>query len=373
MKETNKIKNILYIMHMPPPYAGASMVGKRIKDSALINKHFNGTYINLSLADSIETMGRKPFSKITKYIKLLKEISKKTKQKKYDLCYITPTAAGIPFIKDYFIIQLIKKANIPIIIHFHNKGVSKYQHKFIYNILYKSFFKGIKVLLLSPMLYYDISKYVLTKNTFYSYVGLPNNNNILTKGKSNIVQFCFISLLLPEKGVYDLLDACKILKNKGYNFRCIIAGRTTHEIDETILQNAIYSRSLNDKIIYKQVVSEEDKNSIFASSHAFVFPTYYKYECFPAAILEAMRNKTAVISTYEGAIPDEVQHGINGFLIKQHDIENLANRMEEIIQHPDVAIKMGNIGYTIFKERFLIESFDLNLINIFNNIINEKQ
>ena len=44
MKKNNKI---LFLLHLPPPVHGSSMVGQLIRDSRLINGSFDTKYINL--------------------------------------------------------------------------------------------------------------------------------------------------------------------------------------------------------------------------------------------------------------------------------------------------------------------------------------
>ena len=46
-KEKSNKKNILFIMHYPPPVHGAAVVGEYIRKSKLINNTFSTKYINL--------------------------------------------------------------------------------------------------------------------------------------------------------------------------------------------------------------------------------------------------------------------------------------------------------------------------------------
>ena len=65
---------ILFILHMPPPVHGASMMGKYIKDSRKVNETFDCKFINLSMAQSINDIGKAGFKKLIKFIKLLNNI-----------------------------------------------------------------------------------------------------------------------------------------------------------------------------------------------------------------------------------------------------------------------------------------------------------
>lgn len=63
--------NILFILHMPPPVHGASMVGKYIHDSHVINKTFNCHYFNLTLARDLNDIGKGGIKKLFDFIKQL--------------------------------------------------------------------------------------------------------------------------------------------------------------------------------------------------------------------------------------------------------------------------------------------------------------
>lgn len=53
-----KNKKVLFILHLPPPVHGASMVGKYIHDSETINNTFECHYLNLTLAKDINDIGK---------------------------------------------------------------------------------------------------------------------------------------------------------------------------------------------------------------------------------------------------------------------------------------------------------------------------
>ena len=50
--------SILFILHLPPPIHGASMVGKYIQESKLINSSFDCYYINLATAGDLSDIGQ---------------------------------------------------------------------------------------------------------------------------------------------------------------------------------------------------------------------------------------------------------------------------------------------------------------------------
>ena len=53
-------KNILFLLHVPPPVHGSSMVGKAIADSELINSTFRCRYLNLLMSRTSEQLNSRP-------------------------------------------------------------------------------------------------------------------------------------------------------------------------------------------------------------------------------------------------------------------------------------------------------------------------
>lgn len=81
--------NILFILHMPPPVHGASMVGQYIHDSHVINEAFNCHYFNLTLAKNLNDIGKGGIRKLFDFIKQLFCIWKKVKKSSPN-CVMSP-------------------------------------------------------------------------------------------------------------------------------------------------------------------------------------------------------------------------------------------------------------------------------------------
>ena len=164
---------ILFIMHMPPPVHGAAMVGQYIHDSKLINGEFDCHYINLTTAKNLQDIGKVGMRKLFDFFKLLRKIRHEVKVVKPQLVYVTPNACGGAFYKDFVVVQMLKRLGCQVVVHYHNKGVTTRQNRFLDNFLYQRFFKGIKVILLSECLYDDVKKYVKREDVFVCPNGIP--------------------------------------------------------------------------------------------------------------------------------------------------------------------------------------------------------
>ena len=359
---------VLFILHMPPPVHGAAMVGQYIHDSKLINEEFDCKYINLSLAKDINDIGKKGLKKLNNFIQQLQVILQILKDFKPDLCYVTPNAKGGAFYKDFIVIQLLKHYGCKIIIHYHNKGVSIRQNNFIDNLLYKQFFKGIKVILLTETLYDDIKKYVSKESLYICPNGIPENSDITKQDiKNEIPHILFLSNLLIDKGVFTLLDACKIIKDKGYSFICNFVGGETSEIDSKIFNKASSIRGLSKHVKYLGKKFGSEKEECFKNADIFVLPTYN--ECFPLVLLEAMQYKLPCIASKEGGIPDIIEDGKTGFITDKKNPEILAEKIIILLNNNTLRKQMGKNGRNKYLKEFTLNRFEYNFKNILSDYL----
>ncbi len=216
---------ILFILHYPPPIHGSAMIGGFIKESKLINASFKCRYINLGLSTSVEEIGEGWFKKISKYFSIIREVKKQLYKFNPDLCYLTPSTKGLGFYKDAVIVVLVKISGKKIVYHFHNQGVRLRENKLFDNFLYKFIFKNADLILLSKNLYHDIQKYISKERVHCCPNGIPDlENKRIIKSNKTTIEILFLSHLFVSKGIYILLDACKVLHNKGIDFHCTITG-----------------------------------------------------------------------------------------------------------------------------------------------------
>ena len=364
---------ILFILHLPPPIHGAAMMGKYIQESELINSSFDCFCINLATAGSLSDIGHVSLEKLLKYLLLLRYISHVVKEIRPELVYITPNAGGKAFFKDFIVVQMLKSMGCKIIAHYHNKGVSAYQSKWIYNFLYKRFFSNLKVILLAENLYKDIAKYVKREDVYICPNGIPSSCKEEMEARRNnvIPHLLFLSNLLISKGVIVLLDALKILKEKEYTFVCQFIGGETAEINAVQFFEEVNKRELSDLVTYVGRKVREEKEAFFRQADIFVFPTYY--ETFGLVNLEAMEYKLPVISTNEGGIPDIVKDGENGLICEKQNPYLLADCIAKLLDDEELRVKMGNAGYDKFCREFTLQQFEHRMLDILSQNLPQKE
>jgi glycosyltransferase involved in cell wall biosynthesis len=362
-------KKILLILQYPPPNHGASFVGKLIRDSYLINSAFDTNYINSNLSENTNLIGKFKFKKILIYLRIVFKVLYELLFFKPDLCYFSITSKSTGFLKDFLIGVLIKLFNKKIIFHFHNKGVSKFNDIFYYHFCYKFLFKNTKAIILSERLYFDISKYFKKDNVFICPNGIPDNTNkFKIENKTfhnNKIKLLFLSNLFESKGVFELLEACKILDNKKIVFSCDFIG-DEGDISKSDFEKKVNSLNLNHIVNYHGKKFGKEKSYFFQNTDIFIHPTFE--DCFPIVLLEALKFSKPIITTNIGAIEDIVIDNYNGYILKNLNSHSLAKSIIMLSSQSEKMHAMGLNSNNLFKKKFQQNVFENTLKSILENI-----
>ena len=408
--------HILFITPLPPPVHGSAMVSQCIKDSELIRGEFDCDFVNLSTSRRMDEIGKGGAKKLLRFAGSFFLLFYKLLVHRYDLCYLAITCHGVGFLKDAPFVLLCKLFGRKVVIHQHNKGMSGCIDRWPYRWLIPYIYKRARVLLLSWHLYPDIAQAVKREQVMICAngiaaeqqvncddsqvnVALPRLNAaeqrlIATGSQVNVaeqrlkdtqsqgddspatalrftsssaainrseaaslpVNLLFLSNLIPSKGVYVLLDACKMLMDRGVAFQCNFVGGESKEMDCRMFEQAVWERRLEGWVLYHGPKYGEEKEQYWRMADVFVQPTYE--DCFPLTILEAMQHGLPVVSTDEGAVPDMVADGENGFICRRKDAEGLAQALERLLQDEALRHRMGAEGYRRYKENFTLQCFE---------------
>jgi glycosyltransferase involved in cell wall biosynthesis len=349
-------KKVLFVLHLPPPVHGASVMGAVIRDSTLLNARFDCRFLNLSSSSSLEEIGRWSVKKLSFLFRMSRSVRKEIRQWHPDLVYFTPTASFPGVLKDYGVIRMSGcKRHVRTVLHFHNKGIVVSRGGKLRDWIYRDLFRSTKVILLSERLYPDVANYVSRENVSICPNGLDYPTVAHSKGNA-VPEVLFLSNLIPSKGVGDLLDACCLLRDRGVPFSCRFVGGETTEMTRKGLWESIENRGLQSMVRYDGPLFGAEKQSAFAHADVFVLPT--REDCFPLVILEAMAAGLPVVSTYEGGIPDEVQEGETGLLYGCGDVPALADALQKLLTDKDLRLRMGKMGRLCYLQRFTAACFE---------------
>jgi glycosyltransferase involved in cell wall biosynthesis len=167
------------------------------------------------------------------------------------------------------------------------------------------------------------------------------------------IAFICISRLIRDKGVYEYLEACRMIKKKYPNIRCILVG--PYDTNPSALKPEEIDPYINSKTI-EFYGEQEDVRPFLEQASVFILPSYR--EGTPKTNLEAMACGRPVITTDAPGCRETVIQDDNGFLVPVKNVDAIYQKMKWFINHPDAVYSMGNRGRQLVEEKF-----DVNKVN----------
>lgn len=174
--------------------------------------------------------------------------------------------------------------------------------------------------------------------------------------------------LAPRKGLEDLIECARILKERGAKLKFLIAGEGPNFQN---LQNTIRTKGLESTVTLLGHISDRNKLAeLYCASKMYVHPAHY--EGLPTVVLEAMACGKPVIATEVSGLPDVINNGINGFLTPPRNPGKLANFIEIILNDDQLADRIGQAARKTIQERFSLEVVTQNYIREYQNLLDGR-
>jgi len=140
-----------------------------------------------------------------------------------------------------------------------------------------------------------------------------------------------------EKGLDDVVDAAEMLTNEPIQFA--IAGKGMYR---DILMEQVGNRGLGHVVVFPGYVPGEDLPLLMNSCDAFIMPSAQELQSI--ATLEAMSCARPVLAANARALPELVEHGVNGYLFKPFNAASIAGTVQLFLSKRQRWAEMGLAG-----------------------------
>ena len=360
------MQRILLIGPLPNPTTGVSLANQIVVDNLQIRSDFTIRFINTSYYKFDENLGT--FS-LSKFFFNLKLSLYSYKIFKTDIVYITPGQTFFGVLKYAIFILLSALLNKQLITHVHGNYLGKeYQNlKGIKKKIFKSLLnKTSKGIVLSESLRPNMSPFtknedIHVQNNFVENYLFVDIEDINLKLKNQTPRIIFLSNLMEEKGIFELLEALKILESEGFNFKAQIAGN----IDSKHIHKTKNLFNSLKQVEYVGVVSGNQKKTLLLWGNIFILPTYYEMEGQPISILEAMATGNIVLTTNHAGIPDVFEDNVNGYYVDKKSALDIATKIKMTSLNIKACDKMRVDNHLIAKQKYRVDNFIENMTKIF--------
>jgi len=157
-----------------------------------------------------------------------------------------------------------------------------------------------------------------------------------------------VAALVPHKGQKDLIAAAARVVRAVPDARFVILGEG--ELRPT-LEQQVRSLGLERHVFLPGF--RPDALSLQKSFDIFVMSSIT--EGLGSAMLDALACGTPVVGTYAGGIPEAIEHGRTGLLVKPHHPNDLAAAIVRLLKDPALRARLGAAGRAHVETAFSVE------------------
>ncbi|MBM4065603.1 MAG: colanic acid biosynthesis glycosyltransferase WcaL [Planctomycetes bacterium] len=196
----------------------------------------------------------------------------------------------------------------------------------------------------------------------------PRNHR--ENGKVRLLTIC---RLVEKKGVRYAVQAVAKVLGRYPNLEYKIAGDGPLKIQ---LEDLIKELNIQDNVKILGWKNQEEIVELLKDTDILIAPsitgTDGEQEGIPVALMEALAQGLPVLSTQHSGIPELIQDGESGFLVREGDVDALAERLEFFLVHPEIWSKMGRAGREHAEKYYNIDTLNDRLVGLYQELLAGK-
>jgi len=361
---------ILVVGQTPPP-----IYGQAIMIENMLRGKYNDIqlyHVRMAFSKELKELQKLRIRKLFELIRIIYKIVIGRLVHRAPILYYPPAGPNIiPVLRDMAILIPTRWLFRKTIFHFHVGGLSD---------LYDCLSPIMRLLFRMAYFYPDLAIRISTdapedgrklkaKKECIVHCGVGDEYKRYMRKKTfqgGFAKILFAGALRESKGVLVLVEACKILLDRGISFHVDVMGGFECIRFEDRVRALVKNSGLRERITFLGIRSGGKKSETFASADIFCFPTLY--ETFGIVRIEALSFGLPVVTTDWGGGSDIIEDGVCGFLVPRNDAVAVAEKLELLIKDPLLRRKMGNQARKRYLEHFTEGRYHERLKNAFEEV-----
>lgn len=134
-----------------------------------------------------------------------------------------------------------------------------------------------------------------------------------------------------------------------------------------------YKNTMGPKNRLRFIGFRSDVEPLMAMTDVSVLFSNYKFhqEGVSNSIMESMAFGTPVIATDGGGSPEIIEHGINGYLVKENNIEESSRILCNLLDNPSELEQISQNAKETIHKRFLLDAMVSKYLALYNKLISQ--
>lgn len=303
-------------------------------DEEFVLHHVNVAYRRSVLKH--ETGIRRRIDGVIDLYNVCRDVRRALKDQSFSLMHTT-TSGNIGTLRDYILVKMCHKKNIPCIMHCRYGCISEDYVKtgFWGNLLRKTMHLYDNVWVLDKRSEATLKKDPLMNGKVFltpNSIVVPDECDLSPKTYKNIA---YVGNLIIKKGLFELVHA---VTDYNLNIKLTLIGPDSHHYIGEIKR--ISGEKWGKSVVYVGRVPNSEAIKLIKSMDMIALPSYYPSEAFPISIIEAMSYGKFVIASRRAAIQDmliDVNGNDCGYFVREKSVEDIVEAIKWCQDNPEKA------------------------------------
>ncbi|MFC1468039.1 glycosyltransferase family 4 protein [Verrucomicrobiota bacterium] len=369
-------KTIIVLGQTPPPFNGQAKMIAAMLDG--LKDEFDLIHIRMAYSISVAEAGKFRFGKFLHLFALIARTWVALIKHRGAVLYYPPGSPNlVPMVRDLLFLAAVRPLAGRCVLHFHAGGQCRFaeKHKLLGGLLRLVYGRADAVIIqgksVPPDGSYFRAKRILTVPNGVNVPGRSDSMSSVmqrTRG-SETFRILYVGIHTEGKGLFDLLETARVLKETGLEFRIHTVGRWYAATEEERFLQQRRESGLDEYVFCQGRKTGDDLWREYAEADVFFFPTFYEWETQGVVLLEAMAFGLPVVaSKWQGPL-DVVDDGKTGLLCPVHGNDEFAHALKRLAEDDVLYRQMSAYGRARYLKTYTNEVYVGNLKQAFKEII----
>lgn len=360
---------MLIVGQIPPPYHGQSILTGYLND----HEWHDVSVITLPLrySSTIQNVGKFNLGKVLTLVLLVLKTWLLAYVHRPRVLYYLPASPNlVPVLRDYLYLKSVRWMFPKTIFHFHAGGLDDYLESL------GCMGKILRECYMGPDMSIDVNQFDRPTGDYF----MALENRIVWNGvkvvyprreepvNRPLFKVLYVGLLSEEKGVKCLIQAAKILSERGESVEFHLVGKFASVFIERDVMSFLDDHELHDSVILKGAKYDVDKWAEFSTADMLIFPSRHPTETFGIVLAEAMAFSLPIVAS-DWRSTGKVVSDECAILCDPYVEEDFADAIRELLNNENKRKAMGKAGYLRYLERFTSSQFLNGIEKIFTKVV----
>jgi len=347
---------VIVVGPSPPPFNGMSVATQLI----LGNLQQNLEIFHLDTADrrGLQNVGKLEFTNIVLALLHGGKFLISLATFRPDLVYVPISQSRLPFLRDCLFLIPAKLLGRRTVVHLHGSDFRSFyesQPGWLRALVRFAIGGNGRAIVLGDRLIGMFQEILPASSISVVPNGIPDLFEGVVTRKAGKPTVLFLSTLMKEKGVLDLVQAVPSVAERFPDCQFTFAGEWLREEEKQEAERFLRQHQLQGQVEFCGPVGPAAKKELLERASIFVLPSYHEGQ--PFAILEALCASLPVVATDVGCVTDLVRDKQNGFIVDCGSPASLADRIAKLLSDARLRERMGAESRAVFLAQHTEKAF----------------